>query len=514
VFSRKTVNKNPNCNHNSSSIFYNKSFSNIRYDDAQTKDSEHNPDLLWIGGEQYNEKDEIKSLKDLILRLFQDPHFGEKTHAPPMSNMKDATNLEDLYAEFDNCFGHEEILIDGYKINKYALWLIKRLNPHHKALIFALVEISKLPVRGLAKEILNDLIMMNNKWSKDWYIWVLTYMIVQTIKTSFDVGTKDLIDTIKKLIEYPVQPIKSTSIRALFPDKVEDSPILKNTKRTPGYLKTRKLIPQNTSSGNAHGYKKPFLKALKRDPEDIFVQKLRLYREYVSKQQKMNGLDINPYGNWRVLKYSIGFGNNSLLLQHALSSRWWWCKTKIKEGNYNFLWTQHKSKKFITSLKKHTEVYVIEQEAVIKTPELTKNNDNDLDTSRANESSEETATTPSSSKHPKWGLAQDKVNKKLSSEVSLNKRKQAKIKKPPVQCDSVYLSNHLEGHYHLSNKKALYYNMKTYYEFKGEDPFNYLPMTYHIKDGVDSEEFKKFSEEFKNTEEANLSTEENSQPKK
>jgi len=44
-------------------------------------------------------------------------------------------------------------------------------------------------------------------------------MIVQTIKTNFDSGTKDLIETLKKLIEYPIQPIKNTSIRSMFPDK-------------------------------------------------------------------------------------------------------------------------------------------------------------------------------------------------------------------------------------------------------------------------------------------------------
>ena len=78
----------------------------------------------------------------------------------------------------------------------------------------------------------------------------------------------------------------------------------------------------------------------------------------------------------------------------------------------------------------------------------------------------------------------------------LNKRKIKQKQKPPMLCDSTNLSNHLEGHIHLSNKKALYYNMKIYYESLGENPFNFIPLTFHIKDGVDSEEFRIFSDKY------------------
>jgi tubulin--tyrosine ligase len=39
--------------------------------------------------------------------------------------------------------------------------------------------------------------------------------------------------------------------------------------------------------------------------------------------------------------------------------------------------------------------------------------------------------------------------------------------------------------------------MKIYYESLGENPFNYIPLTFHIKDGVDSEEFRTFVEKYK-----------------
>ena len=137
------------------------------------------------------------------------------------------------------------------------------------------------------------------------------------------------------------------------------------------------------------------------------------------------------------------------------------------------------------------------------TPDLTKTIDNDLNASQTNESSEDTAVTPSSSKQAKRRLLYDRNHKKTCINISLNKRKVKEGAKPPMQTDCINLSNHLEGHIHLSNKKALYYNMKTYYESLGENPFEYIPLTFHIKDGVDSEEFKQFEEEFKLNESLN-----------
>jgi hypothetical protein len=162
---------------------------------------------------------------------------------------------------------------------------------------------------------------------------------------------------------------------------------------------------------------------------------------------------------------------------------------KIKDNNYNFIWTQLKNKKYVDQLKKHTEACMSDQIVATKTIE------NDLEGSRANESGEDTATTPSSSKRTKHKVLQDRMKNKKIAPVN-------KVK-PPMQCDSTMMSNHLEYHIHLSNKKALYYNMKTYYESLDLNPFDYIPLTFHIKDGVDSEEFAKFTEEFKKIEETN-----------
>ena len=54
------------------------------------------------------------------------------------------------------------------------------------------------------------------------------------------------------------------------------------------------------------------------------------------------------------------------------------------------------------------------------------------------------------------------------------------------------LYNKIEDNYHLANKKALLINMKHYYEAISEDPYNSLPVTFHIKEGLDDPEFCKF----------------------
>jgi tubulin polyglutamylase TTLL1 len=42
----------------------------------------------------------------------------------------------------------------------------------------------------------------------------------------------------------------------------------------------------------------------------------------------------------------------------------------------------------------------------------------------------------------------------------------------------------MEANYHLSNKYALFYNMTKYYRSIGRDPWDVLPLTFHIKRGT------------------------------
>jgi hypothetical protein len=50
----------------------------------------------------------------------------------------------------------------------------------------------------------------------------------------------------------------------------------------------------------------------------------------------------------------------------------------------------------------------------------------------------------------------------------------------------------MEANYHLSNKKSLFWNMTNYYKKLGQDPFERLPLTFHVENGLNDPEFANF----------------------
>lgn len=53
----------------------------------------------------------------------------------------------------------------------------------------------------------------------------------------------------------------------------------------------------------------------------------------------------------------------------------------------------------------------------------------------------------------------------------------------------------------MANKKALLLNMRNYYEARGENVFDNLPVTFHIKNGLKDPEFVKFKALYEKLEE-------------
>lgn len=56
----------------------------------------------------------------------------------------------------------------------------------------------------------------------------------------------------------------------------------------------------------------------------------------------------------------------------------------------------------------------------------------------------------------------------------------------------IKLYNKIEDNFHLANKKALLLNCRNYYEARGENVFDNLPVTFHIKNGTDDPEWHRF----------------------
>jgi tubulin polyglutamylase TTLL1/tubulin monoglycylase TTLL3/8 len=59
--------------------------------------------------------------------------------------------------------------------------------------------------------------------------------------------------------------------------------------------------------------------------------------------------------------------------------------------------------------------------------------------------------------------------------------------------EQIMLSNHLENHFHISNKKAMFLNIKSYFERMEKEPYDIIPLTFHIK-SYDDPELAKFEE--------------------
>ena len=190
---------------------------------------------------------------------------------------------------------------------------------------------------------INNCMNWNNQWEKDCYYCVLTYMLVQTIKSEFKVGSKDLIKSIKKLMDYPIQPLKRTSILSLFPTKseLEAQKLQAETKALapvkPSVIK--KSIKQKMDKKGV-AKNRFIINDVKPSKDSIFEHKENMYRKFIEAQQKINGMGVNTIGNCKNLRYAIGRGNNTLLVQLALKNRWWWHKTKRSSTGVNFLWTQ------------------------------------------------------------------------------------------------------------------------------------------------------------------------------
>jgi tubulin polyglutamylase TTLL1 len=63
-----------------------------------------------------------------------------------------------------------------------------------------------------------------------------------------------------------------------------------------------------------------------------------------------------------------------------------------------------------------------------------------------------------------------------------------------------------ENNYHLSNKKAIFYNMKVYYEALGIEYHQHMPITFHIKEGLNDPSYHKFEQLYREALDPNSKT--------
>ena len=64
--------------------------------------------------------------------------------------------------------------------------------------------------------------------------------------------------------------------------------------------------------------------------------------------------------------------------------------------------------------------------------------------------------------------------------------------KKKSQPTDVKIYNKIEDNFHLNNKKALFLNMRNYYNAIEKNPFDTLPVTFHIRNGLKDPEYNRF----------------------
>ena len=89
---KKMMNRNPNCNHNSSQ-FYNSCLVNVKFKKdnnglSSIDDKSSHNDLLWINGDQYPDEDEIQALASVLYKLFSNPKLGENMNDKKQNKLK------------------------------------------------------------------------------------------------------------------------------------------------------------------------------------------------------------------------------------------------------------------------------------------------------------------------------------------------------------------------------------------------------------------------------------------
>ena len=228
------------------------------------------------------------------------------------------------------------------------------------------------------------------------------------------------------------------------------------------------------------------VKEAMRDKDWIIKARSQLIKDIGTQVNKSNGLSIvNSEEASQGFRYFLGSGNNSKLVKQLLSSRWWWTRVSQEEKETaNFFWTQWKEWPVINSLTCLTSLkHEAEQTPIVSIETKTK---------YSPASFNNMLTTPKLVDLAPLGY--DLIFKSSSFTHLANTQ--------VYSSSGLKVHNKLEHNYHLSNKKALFYNLVNYYKALNKDPFDVTPLTFHIKTGEYDPEFEKFQEKFKEFESA------------
>mmetsp|Transcript_22078 Transcript_22078/g.34235 ORF Transcript_22078/g.34235 Transcript_22078/m.34235 type:complete len:238 (-) Transcript_22078:853-1566(-) len=209
--------------------------------------------------------------------------------------------------------------------------------------------------------------------------------------------------------------------------------------------------------------------------------------------------------------------------------------------DYNFIWTQWKSNKILNCIKTWKDVSEQEQQKEDKKKSSQSNRGGHIDSQLSTQATDKESTSSKEKiiKTPKKNKLASSTLGNTSSELNFRKQAQSATqgnsanksnprglprgkkgedkddeeKEENQTSHNLILYSKMENNYHLSNKKAIYYNMKVYYEAIGKEYFQTLPLTYHIKEGLNDPQFIKFEQLFHDAQDPTKDTVLNKVPK-
>lgn len=167
---------------------------------------------------------------------------------------------------------------------------------------------------------------------------------------------------------------------------------------------------------------------------------------------KSNGMEFIQGGTYKVY---IGKGNNSRLIKKLFSTRPCWTLTdSSKEAD--FIWTQWKDNDIFSSLPSGRQIQSSIKPTILSSPYCPINLKGENNVYKL--------------------VTIDELNFQLiRNSLSYT---YSEISPKPA---SFRLYNKLEHNEHITDKKGLFYTMISYYSKLNQDPFDYIPITYHIK---------------------------------
>jgi tubulin polyglutamylase TTLL1/tubulin monoglycylase TTLL3/8 len=216
------------------------------------------------------------------------------------------------------------------------------------------------------------------------------------------------------------------------------------------------LLPQQMVS-----FEKAF-----RDKDWLINARQQISADTLAKLARGNGLAADEGG---IYKYFLGKGNNGSLIKSLLQPRWWWTRTDSRE-DANLVWTQSRDLEWFKNAERAERQWVdsADNERIVCKVRFV------------------------ADKAPKISANLVDISPLNLDALFTPESYQAGEFEPGRMEGGLRTHNKLEQTYHLSNKKALYMNLKKYCEATAQSLFDKVPMTFHIKSGHNDPEFNNF----------------------